>query len=964
MSQSHRTVARVLTLTAVLVGVASGVVGCSWPLHRQQPLVATQLSPAQSAWVESTLASMSLRDKAGQLLMVRAPAQHYHPDSVEMRSLLAEVRELGVGGVVIFDADLESIPRLVTTLQQAAPVPLLVASDFEQGLAFRVRRGASQLPSAMALGATRSLEAARFAGEVTGRESRAVGVHWTFSPVADVNNNPANPVINTRSFGEDPGLVGGMAAAYIEGLRSTGVLSTAKHFPGHGDTAVDSHYALPVLEVGRKRLQSLELAPFRRAIAAGADAVMTAHLAVPALDSEGTPASMSRALTHDLLREDLDFEGLIVTDAMEMKGAGVMWAGGAVVEAIRAGADVALMPLDAQVAVQSIVRAVAEGQLTQTRVDEAARRVLRAKAALGLHLADGAVKPQWNEIARPEDQDRIAEIAAEAVTLVRNRDQLVPIKAEERPQILHLVTTDSPWLRPRHRFAQRAFESRGLNFESRDVPPAVAPEQVEEILALAETASHVIVSAYVRAANTDEDGALSASQVELLDGLRDGGKPLVLLSFGSPYLLSETPWVPSYVAAYGAGAAMQRATVAAILGEADITGRLPVTLPELYAYDHGLELAARPMDLPQVDPTQAGFRPNAMAEVDAVVEDFLAQGAFPGAVLAVGNRGKLAHLKGYGRLTYDPDAPPVTAGTIYDLASLTKVAATTMMAMILFDEGHLDLDAPVQDFLPGFIGEGKEKVTVHHLLTHSSGVDWWGPLYETLDGKAEYLERIQAMPLVYEPGSESVYSDLGMFLLGEILERVAGQPLDRFVGERVYEPLSMTDTLFNPGTELRQRIAPTEEDADWRGRLVHGEVHDENARALGGVAPHAGLFGTAGDLATLAQMLLNGGVFEHQRIVSAETVDLFTQRAGIPDSDRALGWDTRSAEGSSSGRYFSEASYGHLGFTGTSMWIDPQRKLFVILLTNRVHPTRDNNLIRKARPAVADAVVEGLTDGE
>ncbi len=329
--------------------------------------------------------------------------------------------------------------------------------------------------------------------------------------------------------------------------------------------------------------------------------------------------------------------------------------------------------------------------------------------------------------------------------------------------------------------------------------------------------------------------------------------------------------------------------------------------------------------------------------------------------MAVGYRGALVHLHPFGHLSYDEDAPLVEEDTIYDLASLTKVVATTTMAMIMVDEGRLDLDEKVQDYLPLFQGPGKEDVTVRQLLTHRSGLNWWAPLYEDAEGSEEYLERIQAMELVYEPGTDYMYSDLGIILLGEILQRVSGQPLEVFVQERIFGPLGMTDTLFAPGEDLLPRIAPTEFDA-WRGRLIRGEVHDENAFALGGVAPHAGLFSTAGDLARFCQMLVNGGVLEHHRIVSRETVELFTRRAGSDDSMRALGWDTKSPEKSSAGMFFSPRSFGHTGFTGTSIWIDPDRELFVVLLTNRVHPTRENPLIREARPAVADAAVLALVD--
>ncbi len=358
---------------------------------------------------------------------------------------------------------------------------------------------------------------------------------------------------------------------------------------------------------------------------------------------------------------------------------------------------------------------------------------------------------------------------------------------------------------------------------------------------------------------------------------------------------------------------------------------------------------------------EKGFRPGGLAEADRLLEGFRERRAFPGGVLAVGYGDALIHLHPFGRLTYDANAPLVTSDTLYDLASLTKVVATTTMAMILVDEGKLDLERPVQAYLPGFQGPGKVAVTVRHLLTHSSGLDATAPLYKELHGEEAFVQRIETMDLAYPPGSRSLYSDLGIILLGEILERVAGQPLEAFARERVFAPLAMRDTMFRPPAELRPRIAPTEFDP-WRGRLVHGEVHDENAFAMGGVAPHAGLFSTAGDLARFAQMILDGGTLGGRRIVSRRTVELFTRRAGIPGSDRALGWDTKSAESSSAGTLFSPRSFGHTGFTGTSMWIDPARQLFVILLTNRVHPTRDNQLIREARPAVADAVVRALAD--
>ena len=357
-------------------------------------------------------------------------------------------------------------------------------------------------------------------------------------------------------------------------------------------------------------------------------------------------------------------------------------------------------------------------------------------------------------------------------------------------------------------------------------------------------------------------------------------------------------------------------------------------------------------------------------EADAIVAAGVGR-AYPGAVLAVGHGGRLAHLRAFGHLSYEPGAKEAGADTIYDLASLTKVVVTTTVAMMLVDEGRLDLDARVGDFFPSFRGGAKGQVTVRQLLTHTGGFLWWAPLYKELSGKQAYLERIAAMELDYAPGTKAVYSDLGIILLGDILERCAGAPLEELARTRVLGPLEMRDTSYRPEAALLARIAPTENDP-WRGRLLRGEVDDANAFALGGVAPHAGLFGTATDLSHLARMLLDGGVYDGRRLVSRATVELFTRRAGIPGVTRALGWDTpgdgsgrrSSVPGepgySSAGSLLSARSFGHTGFTGTSMWMDPERDLYLILLTNRVHPSRENAGIAAVRARVADAVVRAL----
>ena len=923
------------------------------------PDLGTPLSPAAKAWVESTLAELSLEEKAAQMVMVWIQGYYLNPQSEELARAVETVRDLGVGGLIMSTSEVETLPRLINDLQRQASLPLIIAADVERGMSFRVRRSTVPVPSAMAIGATGSTEAARWVGEITAREGRALGIHWAFAPVADVNNNPANPIINIRSFGENPEDVAAMVEAFIEGAREGGMLTTVKHFPGHGDTSTDSHLTRPVVTANRERLESVELVPFKRAIEAGVDAVMPAHVAVPALDPSGAPATLSEPISNGLLREELGFDGLVVTDALDMAGVRPAWEGEAAIAAMRAGADVLLMPHNPKVTVQAVVRAVRNGLISEERVDTSVRRILSAKARLGLHerrLVDRADLDQG--VALPDDLERAQRVAESSITVVRNDGSVLPLAGDRPMHLLHLVLSSGYGGSAVYGPARSAISARRVRTTTRVFGPEVSLETADEIVEESAGYSHVLVSAFVPGS-----GRLSQQQIDLIRRLERSDLPVVLVSFGSPYLLTQLPEIPAYVCAYGFASSSQRAAVAAIFGEIDTTGTLPVTIPGLYEPGHGIELARREMTLPLVSPEEAGFRPDGLAELDAVVNGFIEQGAFPGAVVAVGHKGKLAHLEGYGHLTYADDAPEVTPETIYDLASVTKVVATTTAAMILVDEGALDLDKPVQDFLPGFIGEGKDKVTVRDLLTHSSGLTSGGALYREAKGWDEFVERIQVMDLEYEPGSKSVYSDYGMILMGEIVQRVAAEPLADFVHRRVFEPLGMSETGYLPAENKLPRIAPTEDDP-WRGYVVRGEVHDENTHAMGGIAPHAGLFSTAGDLARYAQMILNGGVLEHRRIVSRGVVEEFSRRSSVPGSERAIGWDTKSPERSSAGRFFSPRSFGHLGYTGTSMWIDPERELFVILLSNRVHPTRENILIRKARPAVADAVVMALIDPE
>ncbi len=933
---------------------------CGHPKTVAPPPLAPRPPAGRASWARETLAHLSLAEKIAQMIGVRAYGLYRHTETPEAQELKRLVSVLGVGSLCVFESEVESLPRLLNDLQGLARLPLLVSADMERGMSFRIRRGVVPLPYAMAFGATGSPEDARFMGEVAAREGRALGVHWALAPVADVNNNPANPVINIRSFGEDPGRAADLVAAFVRGAREGGLLTTVKHFPGHGDTAVDSHLELASLSADRARLDAVELLPFRRAIAAGVDAVMLGHIAVPALDASGAPATLSPVLTR-LLRQELGFGGLVVTDALDMAGAQAAWTGDAAKRAVLAGADMILLPPDPEVVIATLVRAVKQGEIAESRIDESVLRILEAKERLGLDRERRVeARALAGSVGRPADVQRAAAVARRALTVVKNEGDLLPLKAEEPLSILHLVLSSDARNEAIQGIPEAELAARRIVTETLSLGPEVSEATTSRIVARAQDFTQVLASCFVRVGAYRGNADMAESHVRLIEALLAAGRPVIVVSYGSPYLLKQVPAVPAYLATYGWADPSQRSAISALFGEHPVSGTLPVTLPGLFALGHGLKIPRREMTLRRASPEEVGFRPDGLAQADQVVEKAVGEKAFPGAVLAVGRNSALVHLKAFGRESYEPTAPQVVPDTIYDLASLTKVVVTTTLAMVLVDQGKLDIDKPVSAFIAGFRGGAKDRVTVAQLLTHSAGLKWWAPLHLELAGKDAYLERIVAMDLDYEPGSKSVYSDLGVILLGEILERVAGESLEAFAKRRLFAPLGMRDTGYRPPPALLPRIVPTEQDDKWRKRLLRGEVHDENAFALGGVAPHAGLFGSAPDLARFAQLLLNGGIYDHQRLLSRATVERFTRRAGVPGSSRALGWDTPS-EGSSAGTLLSARSFGHTGFTGTSMWMDPERRLFVILLSNRVHPTRENNAIREVRRAVADAVVRGLS---
>ena len=1041
---------------------------------------ATSLDADARRWVDETLATLTLRQAVAQLVIPWIPGGYASESDPDFQELLGWVED-GLGGVSISIGVPDAYVAKLNRLQSRARVPLLVTSDFENGgpgmrinhsyalPSLLAQGGGTSFPPTMAFGAAGDEDLAFEYGRVTAAEARAVGVHWLFAPVLDVNSNPDNPVINTRSFGADPDAVGRLGAAFIRGARAGGALTTAKHYPGHGDTRTDSHIELPVIAADRERLDRVELLPFRMAVDAGVDAVMTAHVAVPGVLGDDLPATMSPYFMTELLRDEMGFDGILFTDALRMgaitDGYG---AGEAAVLALEAGSDVLLAPADVVTTIDAVESAVRSGRMSRARVDLSVRRLLEAKARLGLHrgsrIDPAAVASRVGTAEHRATADRAA---AASLTLARDEGGALPLD----PTATVLSVT---YARPDDLLAGRTFNTTLSGVAGRvstaRVGPGTAWPVYDSLLHAAREADAVIIGAHV----PPRSGAGSVGVPETFRTFveaanRIEGTGAIVISFGNPYLLSAFPAAGTYLAAWGGWEVSQRAAARAVAGVAPITGRLPISIPPLHDVSEGLDrtvapqVAARdlgaridplqeagfvpgvrdstaetvtgtgaqtatggpgrwqphtsippceavtpagpltepdppdtanPNDLAdtfcrngaaivsprEVDPARVGLSPDSLAALDDLILAALADSAASGAALAVIRRGQLVRLRGYGRLDHDEAAPPVTPASIFDMASLTKVVGTTTAAVILAQRGTISLDDRVTDHLPwwGAGDPAKSRVTIRHLLVHQGGLPPFRRFFLEMQGREAYEDAIGGLPLDYTPGDSTVYSDIGLMTVAFIIEEVSGRTLDDFLRDEVWGPLGMADTGFAPDPGLWHRVATTELDEGYRGYHVHGVVHDENAHAIGGVAGHAGLFSSARDLAVFVQLMLDRGVagpcradpvsglpchrprFQPVSVFAPGWVDRITRRQSDA-STRAIGWDTPSPR-SSAGGYFSARSFGHTGYTGTSIWVDPTQELAVILLTNRVNPTRNNSKHVPLRREVHDRVARAITD--
>jgi len=917
------------------------------------------LFTVQDEWVENTLASMTLEEKVGQVIFPAVSGRFYNEEDTVYKKITHYINDLKVGGFIVYQyaegSEVYAQSFLLNKLQQLSKYPLLISADYESGVSFRTASGGTIFPSNMALGAANDSSLTFQMGTIIARESRETGVAYNYSPVVDINSNPQNPIINVRSFGEVDKLVEKLGTAETAGMQSARLISTAKHFPGHGNTSIDSHKSLPIISESRDSMFHKELQPFIKEIKSGVMSVMVGHLAVPSIDGDTLPASLSKKIVTGLLKNELGFKGLIVTDALNMKGVTNTYSiGEAAVRAFDAGCDIILYPGKADEADSSLLAAVKNGTISEARLDSSVRKILLAKRWCGLDTKRTVDLENLSQIlANPEHKKVASELAEKAITLIKDEQKLIPLQSNLKSKYANILLTDERRNVNTEIFTQK-LERSLQGCASEVLTECATKREFSSALTLAKKAKVILLSTYTRIRISSGKIGLTESQQRFLTQLLALKKPLVWLSHGSPYVLSIMPAVKTFLCSYGESEILEEALAKALLGEISITGKLPVSIPNT-SFAAGDGIVRGKSVLSQSDQTGSNFR-----SVDNIINTAIADSAFPGAVLLVAQNGVILHEKAFGHVTYDADAQPMQTNTIFDLASVTKVIATTTATMICIDRHLFSIDDKVTKYIPQFGAAGKENITIKNLLLHNSGLPPFKRFYLKYKTKEEVIKDIYNTPLDYKPGTKMVYSDLGIITLGKVIEKVTKQPLDQFCKKEIFLPLGMTETMFNPPKDLRARCAPTENDTYWRHRQLVGEVHDEASSLLGGVAGHAGLFSTADDLAKLLQMLLQKGFYQGNQLINPKTVELFIKR-NSSESTRALGWDTKYGEQySSAGKYFSEQSYGHTGYTGTSVWTDPTRNLFVILLTNRVYPTRENTKLIHLRPLIHDAVIKSL----
>ena len=937
-------------------------------LHFALFLLLSQQAICQRAteWADSVLKTLSENEKIGQLIMVRLSAIDLKTKVVSFYDTTVErdILEYNIGGICLFQGAPVKQANMINHLQSIAKTPILIAIDAENGVGMRMD-SVSGLPRMMMLGALQDKSLVYKYGQWVGKQCKELGIHVNFAPVVDINNNPNNPVINDRSFGENKYKVADLAIQYMLGMKSEGVMGSAKHFPGHGDVDVDSHFALPIISKTQEALDSLELYPFRKIFEAGIGSAMVAHLFIPSIDSSANRASsISPAIVNGLLKKEIGFNGITFTDALEMKGVSAVYPdGAAAVESIIAGNDILCLPGDVKTVVEKIKQAIIENRISWGDINMHVQKILATKYEQGLSNRTAIQLEGLTERLNDQSNAIRTEVTEKAITLAKYEDNAsLPLPADKSGRYA-LLEIGKNINTPFSTNLRREYNADVLFFDN-----SMNELQADSVLTILETNyENVIIAIHELPRYPSNNFNMSAVEIQLINSLMNK-KPATLFIFGNPYAAKFFCNVKNIMICYDDESTTQEVASKMLSGKLSPQGKLPVTICEKMHEGLGYTFSM---------PSIANNQNILIHSIDSIAQDAIKQHATPGISLLVLKDGKIMLNKSYGHLSYD-SIEKVKTETIYDLASVTKVCATTISIMKLYDEHKIQLDKTLGEYLPWVRGSDKENLLIKDILLHQAGLKAFVPFYKEVSDsvtnkalpiyfsktttnsygikvddsiymRTDWIDTMHQRILMSPLGkaNEYVYSDNDFIFLGEVVKAISGQPLEQYVWNNFYRPLGFRSTGFNPINYVNKRtIAPTEQDPYFRERLICGTVHDPGAAMFGGVAGHAGLFSNAYEIAVLMQMIMNKGIINEKTFISPATVELFTAYQSDV-SRRGLGFDKPEKDNSTRHTPYpainvSSSTFGHLGFTGTCAWADPENKLVFVLLANRVNPVAKN----------------------
>ena len=939
----------------------------------------------QERWVDSILSSMSIDQKIGQLFMIQA---YSNRDSVHENKIKAMIQDYHIGNLIFMQGTPIKQAQLTNTYQSLSKTPLMIGFDGEWGLDMRLQN-TYRFPWNMTLGAIQDNSLIRKFGEHLGSHAKRIGIHVNFAPVVDINTNPLNPIIGNRSFGESKKNVTLKAIEFTQGMQSKGVLANAKHFPGHGDTATDSHLKLPVLNFSKERLDSIELYPYKRVFEAGMSSVMTAHLSIPILESNPKlPTSLSQKVVTDLLKVKLGFLGLIFTDGLNMKGA-ANYSNSAEINlaAIQAGNDVLLIPQDIPESVSLIKKSIETGVLSVDRIEESVRKILLAKYKVGLHL----YKPidtlnLINDLNRLEDDVLHRELVKNSMTIIKNDKNILPVRnLKKYEKIAYVAMGDDDgdlFLETLRKYSKIQ---------------KVSNNNLNELIDTLEDFDLVIIGFHKSNAHPWKSFDFSNKELVWLHEISRKNKT-ILSVFASPYSLLNIKSfnnLEGILVAYQNSEIAQNIAAQTIFGALEAHGKLPVSIKDEFPLGTG-ESSVGTKRLQYSIPESVGMSSQKLAKIDSVAALVVEEKMAPGLQILVARKGVVVYEKSFGFHT-DKKKNKVKNSDVYDVASLTKILASLPMLMKAEEENKIALSSTLKKILPKFKKSNKDTLTVKEILSHYGRLKAWIPFYKltqdsiTKNNLKEFYSQskskkfsIKVAENLYLNNSykDSIYkfirdseqrleagykySDLGYYLFKEALEKKYKSSLDDLVQEQFYKPLGANRMTYLPLNKLdKSSIVPSEKDTYYRNQLLHGYVHDMGAAMLGGVGGHAGLFANANDVAKMMQLYLQKGYYGGKRYFKKETFDKFNKRYYSDQKvRRGLGFDKPQLDSTvmATCGCVSEESFGHSGFTGTYTWADPESEIIYVFLSNRVFPTMENKALvkRNIRTSIQQIIQEAI----